>query len=166
MDTLFTARHLRLVRRGNWEFVQRTGVTGVVVLLAVTDDRRLLLVEQYRPPVGARVLELPAGLAGDLGPEELESAAARELEEETGWAPTRLERLTSGPVSAGLSDEILTLFRCGGLSRVGSGGGDASEDIQVHAVPLDEVRGFLREHQARGGLVDLKVWVGMAFLAE
>jgi ADP-ribose pyrophosphatase len=164
METLFEGKHLRLVRAGSWEYVQRRGVDGVVVLVALTNDQRLLLVEQFRPPVSARVLELPAGLAGDLGPEELEAAAARELEEETGWRAGRLERLTRGPASAGLSDELLTVFRATDLQPVGPGGGDASEDIQVHAVPLREVRAFLLAHQAAGGLVDLKVWAGLAFL--
>ena len=139
---------------------------GIVVLVAVTDAEELLLVEQFRRPVGRRVLELPAGLAGDLAdqPDEaLEMAAMRELEEETGFVADRIERLTEGPVSAGFSSEVLTFFRCSGLHRVGQGGGDDSEDIDVHLVPLSDIPAFLADREQQGVTIDPKVWAGMWF---
>ena len=111
MKVLHAGRHLRLVARNGWEFVERPGIHGIVIVVAVTPDGRLLLVEQWREPVGADVLELPAGLAGDSGSpvaEPLEEAARRELVEETGWDATEMERLTSGPPSAGVTSEIVT----------------------------------------------------------
>lgn len=153
-------RHLRVVEDGGWEFAQRTRVSGVVVILALHDDDRVLLVEQHRKPVSARVIELPAGLSGDIAgaeDEERIQAAARELEEETGYAARAWALLGDSPVSAGLTDETITFFLARGLVRVGPGGGDASEDIQVHEVPLRELRSWLDRREAEGRLVDAKI---------
>lgn len=166
MTELAAGRYIRLCREGRWEWAERVNSTGVVVVVAVTDDDHILLVEQYRPPVQARVVELPAGLAGDLADardEDFSQAAERELSEETGWVPTRLERLCAGPVSAGMSSEILTWYRATGLRQEGPGGGDAHEDIQVHLIPLDEVDAFLAERAEAGVLTDPKVYAGLYF---
>ena len=69
-------RWLRLVDDGGWEYAERSGSNGVVVIVAVTDDDRLVLVEQYRPAVKARVIEAPAGLVGDLAGYEDEDRLA------------------------------------------------------------------------------------------
>ena len=159
-------RFLRLVERRGWEFVERPGVTGIVVLVAVTAEGELLLVEQHREALAATVVELPAGLVGDEGEERLEQAAARELEEETGFTAERFEELAAGPPSAGLSTEIVTFLRAHGLRRVGAGGGVGGEEIAVRAVPLAVVDGWLRARAAAGALVDPKVWTGLYFLAR
>ena len=89
---LAEGKFLRLVRDGRWEYADRTRAQGAVVLVAVTDDNRLVLTEQYRIPLGQRVLELPAGLVGDIQGEEdepLVTAADRELLEETGYQAGR-----------------------------------------------------------------------------
>ena len=166
MKELHAGRHLRLVERAGWEFVERPGIHGIVLVVAVTPEGRLLLVEQPREAVGAAVLELPAGLAGDAGSpagEPLAQAARRELVEETGWDAAEMEPLTTGPPSAGVTSEIVTLFRARGLRRVGAGGGVEGERITVHEVPLDGVEGFAREREAAGVLVDPKVWAGLWF---
>jgi ADP-ribose pyrophosphatase len=165
-EILHEGRYIRLVNEGGWEWAERTNASGVVVVLGITQSGCLLLVEQHRPPVGGRVVELPAGLSGDIAGQEEEDlavAAARELEEETGYRPGRVERLFSGPVSAGMTSETLTFFRADDLVKVGGGGGDASEDITVHAIPLAEVPAFLHASVARGALVDPKVWAGLWF---
>ncbi|MFT4623016.1 MAG: ADP-ribose pyrophosphatase [Myxococcota bacterium] len=157
-------RHLAFVETdAGWEFCTRTVATAAVMVLAATPEG-LLLVEQFRPPVGRRVVELPAGLSGDLGPEDLATAAKRELEEETGWTAESFQHLTTGPSSAGLTDEQIALFRASGLRRIGPGGGDASEDIAVHTVPISEVFSFLREREAAGCQIDPKVWAGLYWL--
>ena len=169
MKMLHSGRHLSLVVRDGWEFVERPGVRGIVVVVAVTPDGRLLLVEQRREPVDARVLELPAGLVGDDGSpagEPLEEAARRELLEETGWDAARMDRLASGPPSAGVTSEVVTFLRARSLSRQGPGGGVDGEEIAVHEVPLDEVDAFLRAKEAEGALVDPKVWAGLFLLAR
>jgi len=167
-ETLYQGRFLRLMRRGHWEFAERVHPGGAVVLVAVTPGGELLLVEQYRPPLGRRVIELPAGLIGD-DPEHADEhwrrAAARELEEETGWQAARFEKLTEGPSTAGLSSETVVLAMALELSRVGEGGGDASEDITVHAVPVDQVHEWLAEREREGLRADPKVYAGLYFLA-
>lgn len=156
---------LRLVERDGWELVERTDAHDVVVIVAVTPAGELLLVEQWREPVRNRVVELPAGLAGDEeeGPEPLEEAAVRELLEETGYRAESWERLSLGPPSAGLSSEVVTFLRAREIRRVGEGGGVGGEEIQLHRVPLEEVPGWLEARAAEGRLVDPKVWAGLWF---
>ena len=95
-DTVrYRGRYLNLIERDHWEFVTRPNAHAVVVLIAVTDDDELVLVEQYRRPVDSRVVELPAGLVGDLGdPDEpVLEAAGRELIEETGYEASSQEKI-------------------------------------------------------------------------
>jgi ADP-ribose pyrophosphatase len=156
-------KHIALVQRGKWEFARRKGVSGIVGIVAVTDDGT---VEQDRPPVNARVIELPAGLAGDAKGhegEDLEVAARRELLEETGYAARRMERVAEGVPSAGMTDEVITLFLAKGLTKAGAGEGDGEEDITLHEVPLEEVEPWLRRQQSAGKLIDLKVYAGLYF---
>lgn len=157
--TMAEGKFLCLLKRGRWEFVRRKDITGVVGVVALTDAGELLLVEQFRHPVGVRCVELPAGLVGDVDAgESVETSAARELEEETGYRAAGVEILSSGVTSAGLTDERVTLCRATGLTRVSDGGGDESEEIEVHAIPLAGVPQFLKEKEMAGRLIDLKVW--------
>ena len=166
-QTLGAGKRLHLVRKRGWEYVQRLGSTGVVGIVAVTADGRMLLVEQFRPPIAARAIELPAGLVGDIAGEEsedLETAARRELLEETGYAAETMTYLVTGPSSAGLTDETVALFFAEGLQQVSAGGGDDSEDITVHAIPLAEVPSWLqRRAKEDGASIDLKIYAGLYF---
>jgi ADP-ribose pyrophosphatase len=165
-ETILDRKHLSLMRRGHWEYVSRKGVCGIVAIVAVTDDGKLVLVEQYRPPVDANVIELPAGLAGDLpgeSTEPLENAARRELMEETGYEAAEMRRVADGTPSAGITDEVITLFVAKGLKKTGEGAGDGSEQITLHEVPLREVEGWLAQQRKAGKLVDLKVYGGLYF---
>ena len=160
-------KFVELVDENGWEFVRRHSSSGVVVILATTDAGELVLVEQPRVPIGRHAIELPAGLVGDIQGSEDESfelAARRELEEETGFRATRWSKLLESPSSAGLSSEFLTYFRATGLTRVGPGGGDETEDITVHVVPLGEVPAFLAAKDAAGIPIDPKVFVGLYFI--
>lgn len=164
---LAQGRHLRFVVEDGWEYVERNAVSGIAVIVSVTQDDRLLLVEQYRPPVRARVIELPAGLAGDVAGhegEDLADAARRELLEETGYLAESLLELTGGPPSVGVSSEVVTFFRAVGLHKAGPGGGDGSESIVLHEVGLDVVDTFLSAKAAEGLLVDPKVYAGLYLL--
>lgn len=161
---LHEGEYLRLLRRGHWEYVERVNSRAVVVMVGVTPEERLLLVEQYRWPVDAPVVELPAGLVGDVdGEESLADAARRELLEETGYAAERVEIACRGPVTAGLSNEQSVFCLMHGLTRRGPGGGDHTEDIRVHEVPLAEVARWLDE-EARRAQVDPKIYIGLSLL--
>jgi ADP-ribose pyrophosphatase len=162
---LADGKFIQLVRRKTWEYVTRKGVTGIVGLIPITDDRKIVLVEQFRPPLNARVIELPAGLAGDgkYHNETLESAARRELLEETGYEAAELKYVGGGTASAGITDELISLFLATGLRKTGPGEGDGDEDITVHEVPLDEVQAWLAIKAHDGVLIDLKVFSGLYF---
>lgn len=163
---LGSGRFLRLVSRGTWEYVHRTRDVRVTVIVAVTDAPELVLVEQFRPSVNAKVIELPAGLAGDepgLETESLEDAARRELLEETGFEAHAMRQLPSGPVSPGITSEEVSFFHATGLRKVGEGGGTVDEEITVHVVPLNEVEQWTRARSSTGAKVDLKVFAGLYF---
>lgn len=156
-ETAWRGKWLEIRRDGRWEYAARVGDIAAAVIVAI-DESHVLLVEQHRVPIGRRCLELPAGLVGDEAPSEtLEDAAARELEEETGWRPARIERLGEFASSPGMTSETFTLVRASGLTRVGEGGGDAHEDIVVHRVPVDAVARFVDERRAAGVAVDAKI---------
>ena len=158
--------YIRLISENGWEYATRPRVTGIVVIVPITDDGTLVLVEQPRMAVHRRVIELPAGMVGDVeAGETLAAAAGRELIEETGFAAREMVLLAAGPVAVGMSDEIVSFFQARGMTRVGPGGGDETEDITVHEVPLPEVRRFLAAKLAEGRHVDPKIYAGL-FLAD
>jgi ADP-ribose pyrophosphatase len=163
---LAETKYLRLVDRGGWYFVERPFGSGVVALVAVTKQRKLVLVEQHRPALGGSVIELPAGLVGDEPgheAEQMETAARRELLEETGYAAEAVERIVTSATGPGISSELITFFRATGLTKVGAGGGVAAENITVIEVPLDEVHGWLLDRVRAGAVVAVKVWAGLWF---
>lgn len=159
-------RWLRIRTRGTWEYAERTHAEGkAVIIVAVTPERKLLFVEQFRVPLQQRTIEMPAGLVGDnLGEDTLESAAARELLEETGWQASHVEVLMEGPTSSGMSSEMIAFCRATGLTRVHAGGGDETEDITVHEVPVDEAARWLTAKMTEGYAMDPKLWAGLWFV--
>ena len=165
-ETLYEGQWLRLVRRGHWESCERTHGKGMaVIIIACTPADEVLFVEQYRVPLGARTIEMPAGLVGDdHAHDTLESAASRELIEETGWEATTVEVLLIGPTSSGMSNERIAFVRARDLTQVGPGGGVDSEDITVHAVPRSEAPAWLMQKQREGFELDLKLWAGLWML--
>ncbi len=159
MRTIGEGRHLRLLDQDGWEFASRAGSREVVGIVAFDADDRLLLVEQDRPAVGGRTIELPAGLVGDEGRqgEQAREAAERELLEETGYAASCWRQRWRGAASSGLTDEMVTIFSAHGLERVAAGGGCGEERIRVHAVPRKELDAFLAAKAAEGLVIDIKV---------
>jgi ADP-ribose pyrophosphatase len=152
-------RHLSLRERGTWEYVERRGKPGGVMVVAVTPEGKLLLVEEDRPPVSGRVVSLPAGLSGDQGPEEESEAAARELREETGFEASELVFLGGGPSSPGLSSETVSFFLARGVRKVGDPA--EHEPVTLHEVPLASVRAWTRERERTGVRVHPLLWAGL-----
>ena len=161
-EVVWEGRFIAAKRRGKWEYVSRTRGVSAAVILAVADGR-VILVEQYRVPLSAYCLELPAGLIGDDEEgEAAEVAAIRELEEETGYRAEDMVDLGRFYASPGMSSEGFTLLRANGLTRVGEGGGVEGEDIVVHHVPLDEVPDFVAAKRADGCAIDVKLLLLLA----
>ena len=161
--TLYQGDWLRLVRIGHWESCERTHGQGMaVIVIAVTPNDDVLFVEQYRVPLGARTIEMPAGLVGDVDSgESIEQSAIRELEEETGWTAEHAQVLMIGPTSSGASSEKIAFVRASGLRKVGAGGGDPSEDITVHEVPRSAAAAWLAGKLGQGYELDAKLWAGL-----
>lgn len=167
--TIGAGRFLRLVRRGKWEYVERTNARGATAIVALTDEGHLVLIEQPRPALGGVVVELPAGLVGDTPGdegEEMATAANRELVEETGYEAAKIELVAHGPSSPGLTSECISIFVATGLRKVGEGGGDGTEEITVFEVPLAEATAWLAARVAGGAHVDLKVYSGLYFAQQ
>lgn len=146
-----------------WESFERTGISGIVVVVPVTADGRLILIKQFRPAVATYVIELPAGLNDrDETPED---CARRELTEETGYTAERIEHLITGPAAAASSNSRLMIFLATGLTFTGKKGGDESEDIETIEVPIGEAFDFLVREEKKGNLFDLKI-LGLIELAR
>jgi ADP-ribose diphosphatase len=164
-ETLFEGDHLCFRRSRGWEYVEHRKATEAVMIVAITAQDELVLADEFRPAVGARVISLPAGLAGDLEEEELEDAARRELREETGYEAAALKVLGRGPGSAGASSEIVTFYLALGAERVGDQAPEDRQIIRVHAVPLARVLSWSRERESLGDLIDPKMWAGLYLAA-
>ena len=163
LEVMWEGRFVRALRRGKWEYAGRTGGIRAVVILA-EHDGKVILVEQPRVPLDCRCIELPAGLVGDDDPAATpETAAIKELEEETGFTAERVERLGEFYASPGMLSESFTLVRAHGVRRIGGGGGTDSEDITVHLVSRPEIPNFLEEKRAEGLGVDVKLLLLLNF---
>jgi ADP-ribose pyrophosphatase len=150
-------RFITAKTRGKWEYVSRARGISAAVILAVHEGA-VILVEQFRVPLGRNCLELPAGLIGDDGSSEPpELAAARELEEETGFRAGRIENLGEFYSSPGMVSESFHLMRAHDLTRVHAGGGVEGENITVHVVPLADLESFYADKRAQGCGVDVKL---------
>lgn len=162
-----SGQYLRLVIRDGWEYVERVNCTGVVIIIGKTDEGKVILVEQFRRPVGKRVIGFPAGLVNDHVYRKKESAAEaarREFLEETGYLAGKVTRFFEGPVSAGMCKDMVTIFHADKIKKVGQGGGVDCEDITVHKVPLGSVDTWLARQRKKGVLVAPNVYAGIYFL--
>ncbi len=157
LETVWQGKYISALKRGRWEFVSRTGSTHAVVIIAEHDEK-VILIEQFRVPVGGRCLELPAGLVGDEDEHAtVEDTAIKELEEETGFTCDQVERLGEFHSSPGMVAESFTLVRAHGVRKVGDGGGTEHEEIDVHLVPREEIPAFVASRRAQGIAVDVKL---------
>ncbi|MFT3755085.1 MAG: NUDIX hydrolase [Pseudoxanthomonas sp.] len=164
-QTVYEGKYLRMQVRGTWEYVERTHPGGMAaIIIAVTPEDKVVFVEQFRVPLQAPTIEMPAGLIGDVhGGESIEESAIRELEEETGWTAERAEVLLIGPTSSGMSNEKIAFVFASGLRKVGEGGGapDEGEDITVHEIPRTQAAAWLTQKMREGYELDAKLWAGL-----
>jgi ADP-ribose pyrophosphatase len=162
MKTVFEGDHLYVRERDGWQYVERKKATEAVAVLAETDSGEIVLTEQHRKPVNARVIDFPAGLVGDEGTDDPEQTAKKELEEETGYTCDSVELLARGPSSPGITSEIVSLYRARGVRKAGEGGGVGGENITVHVVARAGLRKWLRDKQSQGVVIDLKLALYLA----
>lgn len=161
-EVMWQGRFITARKRGRWEYVGRARGIRAAVILAVDAEDHVILVDQYRVPLGKRCIELPAGLVGDnddIADEDASVAAARELEEETGYHAGRMENLGEFHSSPGMVSESFTLFRAHDLVKVGEGGGVDSEDIVVRRVPLADIERSIAHWRAEGYAMDVKLLI-------
>jgi ADP-ribose pyrophosphatase len=164
---VFEGKHVFVLERDGWEFVERKSTREAVAVIAVTSGDEVILTEQYRRPVDVRVIDWPAGLVGDeKGHDDPAETATKELEEETGYRCGRVERLAHGPSSPGIVSELVAFYRAYDVEKRGDGGGVGGEEITVHVVPRARIREWLREREGEGIAIDLKVWGGLYFLSQ
>jgi len=162
---LCEGKHLRFLSREGWEYVEHRTAPEAAMIVAITPEERLVLVEEFRPPLSAPVISLPTGLIGDEGPEDAVEAARRELREETGYEAPRLERLARGPGSAGQSSEMVTFFLARDVALAGEQAEHDRERIRVHLVALGQVRDWTARAEKSGSAIDPKIFAGL-YLAE
>jgi len=164
--TVWAGRFIEAHVDGPWEYVGRVGGITAAVILAI-DDGHVLLVEQYRVPLGRNCIELPAGLVGDeQADESIAASALRELEEETGYRAESAEVLGEFAASPGMSSETFHLVRVNGLTRVSDGGGVDDEDIIVHRVPLNRMAQFIQAQRDKGRAMDVKLLAVLPFVLQ
>jgi len=162
-EIMCEGKFVRLLKRGKWEYASRVGGINAVVILA-EHEGKVILVDQPRVGPDCRCVELPAGLVGDVDPDAtVESTAIKELEEETGFTAERVERLGDFYASPGMLSESFTLVRVHGVRRIGEGGGDEHEDINVHLVARADIPNFLEQKRAEGFGIDVKLLIFLGF---
>jgi ADP-ribose pyrophosphatase len=169
-ETVWEGRFIRTVlleykdKRGGqrkWEAVERLNCNGIVAIIPVTCDGDLLLIRQFRPTMNCFVIEFPAGL-NDKG-EDLLTAAKRELVEETGYMSDTLYFMAEGPISIGLSTEMLTVYIATDVRPAPQEMRekypiDETEDIELIKVPLSSAYETIEAYRKKGDLVDIKIY--------
>jgi ADP-ribose pyrophosphatase len=162
-EVMWEGKYIRALRRGKWEYASRANDISAVAVLAEYDGK-MILIDQPRVALGARCVELPAGLVGDEDPNAtVEATAVKELEEEAGFTAERIERLGDFHASPGMLSESFTLVRAHGVRKIGDGGGDEHEDICVHLVERADIPNFLEQKRAEGFAIDVKLLIFLNF---
>ncbi|MGB3471626.1 MAG: NUDIX hydrolase [Erythrobacter sp.] len=163
-ETRWEGRFITAKTRGRWEYVGRSRGIRAAAIIALDDDadgtRHVILVSQYRVPLSQFCLEIPAGLVGDTAGSEGEpaiEAAARELEEETGYTAGTIEVLGEFYSSPGMVSECFTLLKATDLTKVSEGGGISDENINVHRIPLSDLTAFVADWRKAGHAVDVRI---------
>ena len=163
----FEGKFINVRVSDGWEFAERKNIKGIVGIIAITNDEKLVLIEQYRTPVRRVCIEIPAGLVED---ETLLSGAKRELLEETGYRAHNLEIIGHFPLTPGMTNEIMTTVIATNLEKINEGGGDEHEDINVIEIPLISNFENIMKLESSEKLIDSKVflalYIGKQYLAK
>jgi len=146
-----------------WEALKRVDCYGIVAVIPFTKEREVILIKQFRPPVERYVIEFPAGL-NDRN-ESLVNVAKRELLEETGYQASTVKEIAIGPLSAGASTEVLTVYIAKDVIFTGGQKLDKNEEIDVIRVPVEYFYERLYDLQDHETYIDLKTY-GLFELAK
>ena len=166
-ETLWSGKYIEVNKERGWEYVQRRNNGGVVAIIGITDDQEIILTEQFRLPLGASVIDLPAGLIADevqFKGEDAKTAAERELLEECGYSGTSFKTLFKRPTSAGLTNEVVTYISAKNLEKSDLGGGVGDENITTHVIPLSKINQWLTNQERFGAYIDPKIDVALSYL--
>lgn len=143
----------------------RNNVSGIVSVLPLTKDGEVVLIRQYRIPLGHEVIEQPSGLNDKPGESDID-AARRELLEETGYISQNIEYALTVPTSSGLTNELISCYIARNCERIsGILTLDDTESISVFTLPVDRAFGYLAEESRNGSLVDAKVFMMLQWYA-
>ncbi len=139
-----------------WYSVERSGNTKAVMVVA-TKGEKLILIKEYRVPIGGYEWSFPAGLI-DAG-EDLKTAAAREMKEETGFDIVEFEKISPFAYnSAGMTNEAIAIAYCNVVGEIDLSGNEESEVIEVFEMTKAEVRNLLLK---KGEMFSAKAWIIM-----
>ena len=132
---------------------------GAVAVIAITDENKIVMVEQYRKALEQSIIEIPAG---KLEPGEAPSVTvARELEEETGYVSGKMEHIISFYTSPGFADEIVHLYIATELKKKeNSAACDEDEFVEVIEISLEEAQQYIKEQR----IYDVKTAYAVQYL--
>jgi ADP-ribose pyrophosphatase len=149
------------MRVPNGSVIERIAVRhpGAVAVLPIDGDE-LILIRQYRAPIGQALLEVPAGKL-DVAGEPPQDSAVRELEEEVGMRPGRIESVFSFFTTPGFTNERIELFVASDLvAAPHTPHGAEEEAAEIVRVPLDGIADLL----ASGTVTDAKTLIALQWL--
>ncbi|GAX03596.1 ADP-ribose pyrophosphatase [Secundilactobacillus pentosiphilus] len=133
--------------------------SGAVAIMAITAENKMILVRQWRSPIGRTTLEIPAGKLDSRDGDDPKHAAVRELNEEIRLHPSHLERLTGFYSSVGFSDEYMTLYLATDLQPVQSElPRDKGENLNIRAYSLDELKTMVANGEIEDAKTVMAVW--------
>lgn len=169
-EVIWQGRFLRIVlisfidKDGNtrkWEAVERINSNGIVIVIPITAEGEFVFIRQFRPSFGGFVVEFPAGLNDKK--EALIDVAQRELIEETGLSSDEIIFLAEGPVSSGLSTEVITVYIAKNVKEASENlkrkyPPDDTENIEVLKIPHKKAFDFLEKQRLNGDFIDLKIY--------
>lgn len=151
-----------------WESIERVNCYGIIAVVPITANNELLLVRQFRPAVNNFVIEFPAGLNDRK--ERLIDVAKRELIEETGYSSDEFIFLAEGPISSGMSAEVMSVFLAKNISPAPlllrqQYPSDESEGIEIIKTPISKLFETIDNLRKKGDYIDLKIY-GLIDLAK